>query len=74
MLSADLDTTIYFIRQECTDEELFWLGEIIEDLILQTKSKALLQCLRERAKSVKDSKTKEEILRDIEDAASCLSD
>ena len=72
VLSADLDTTILFIRQECSDEELHWLGEIIDDLVEKTQSQDLVCAFRQRAEAIQDCEMKEEALQDIEEATSFL--
>ena len=72
VLSADLDITIQFIRQECTDEELHWLGEIVDDLVAKTQNQDLIHAFRQRAEAIKDCVMREETLQDIEEAASYL--
>lgn len=48
IIIADIDKSIAYFRQECTDEELFWLSEIFEDIAKKTQSKELIQALRDR--------------------------
>ena len=72
VLTRDLDTTICFIRQVCTDDELFWISEIFDDLIQKTKSDELLKCLRERAETIQDIQKKEEVKKEIEEASTLL--
>ena len=72
VLTADPETTLIFIRQECTDDELFWMSEIFDDLISITKSRELLACLHERAGKVQDEEKKTEIIKCIEDASPLL--
>ena len=45
--TLDVDTSIQFIREECSDEELWWLGEIFDDLMEATRSVELLNVIRE---------------------------
>ena len=67
--TLDVDTSIQFIREECTDEELWWLGEIFDDLIEATRSAELLNVIRERVKLVSNAEWKKDILEDIRTAA-----
>ena len=67
-LTVDVATSIRFFQQECTDEEIWWLGEIAEDLAEKTQSRELLQSMRNRAELVQDKQKREEALRDIDDA------
>lgn len=66
---TDMDACLGFIRNICTDEELYWLGEVYDDIAEQTHSLEFLQCLRERALRVENSEWKDEIMRDIATAA-----
>ncbi len=48
ILSGNISQTIYFFEAECTDEELYWLSEVFDEVIEKTQSKALIQALRLR--------------------------
>ena len=67
-LTIDVAASIRFFQQECTDEEIWWLGEIAEDLAEKTQSRELLQSMRSRAELVQDKQKREEALKDIDDA------
>ncbi len=67
--TADIDEAIAFIENECTDEELYWLGEVFDDIMEKTLSKEFLAALRRRAEKVTDPKYKKDILEDIRTAA-----
>ena len=67
-LTIDVAASIRFFQQECTDEEIWWLGEITEDLAEKTQSRELLQSMRSRAELVQDKQKREEALKDIDDA------
>ncbi len=74
VILADLDLSIRFIREACTDEELYWLGEIYNDIMDKTRHKAFLQALRERAQRVENPEWKKDILIDIRDAAEYIDE
>ena len=65
----DLETAIEFVQSECTDEELYWLGEVFDDVMEKTRSAAFLDCLRKRIEIVENPEWKEDLLKDIADAA-----
>ncbi len=65
----DIPAAIAFIENECTDEELWWLGEVFDDIMEKTLSKEFLAALRRRAERVEDPKYKSDILEDIRTAA-----
>lgn len=69
VILADLPRSIRFIREACTDEELYWLGEIFDDIMEKTRSVDFLDSLRERAERVTNPEWKKDILSDIRDAA-----
>ena len=47
ILAEDIPGTINFLKNECTEDEYAWISEIIDDLILATKSRDLLDCYRQ---------------------------
>ena len=52
ILSDDIPATIHFFESVCTDEELYWLGSVFEDVAEKTQSKDLIQVLRNRLAKV----------------------
>ena len=52
ILSDDISATIHFFESVCTDEELYWLGSVFEDVAEKTQSKDLIQVLRNRLAKV----------------------
>ena len=52
ILSEDILATFHFFESECTDEELYWLGSIFEDVAEKTQSQELIQVLRNRLAKV----------------------
>ena len=72
--SLDVDASIKFIKEECSDEELWWLDEVFDDLIEVTQSVELLNSLRERAQLVDNTEWKENILESIKSAADFIKE
>ena len=52
ILSGNISATIHFFESVCTDEELYWLGSVFEDVAEKTQSKDLIQVLRNRLAKV----------------------
>jgi hypothetical protein len=52
ILSEDIVATLHYFENECTDEEFYWLGAVFEDVAEKTKSKELIQVLRNRLAKV----------------------
>lgn len=48
ILSENVDDTIRFFNDECSDEELFWLSEVFSDVSEIVQSKQFVQALRMR--------------------------
>lgn len=67
--TANIQESIQFIESECTDEELYWLGEVFEDIADRTRSSAFVDCLKKRVQSVRNPEWKQAILEDIRTAA-----
>ena len=64
----DLETAIEFIKRECSDEELYWLAEVFDDVMDKTRSIEFLDTLRQRVQSVENPEWKESIVEDIRTA------
>ncbi|MGN1344673.1 MAG: hypothetical protein ACI4U3_08840 [Traorella sp.] len=47
ILSKDIEGTIEFLKNECTNDEYTWISEIIDDLIEVTQSRELLKCYKD---------------------------
>lgn len=45
LLSRDINDTISFLENNCTDEEFSWLSEIFEDVAKRTQSREFVNCL-----------------------------
>lgn len=73
IICTHLEETQHFLTNVCTDEELYWLGEIFDDIMEQTRSESFLTCLNQRAQLVIDQQWKQEILSDIQTASSYVS-
>ena len=72
--TLDVDASIQFIREECSDEELWWLGEIFDDLMEATRSVKFLNSIRERAQCVSNAEWKKDILEDIRTASEYIEE
>ena len=72
--TLDIDLSIQFIDEECTDEELWWLGEIFDDLMEASRSEELLNALRERVELVSNAEWKNDLLECIQTAAEYLEE
>ena len=67
--TLDVDTSIQFIREECSDEELWWLAEIFDDLMEATRSVELLNSIRVRVQCVSNAEWKKDIVDSLQTAA-----
>jgi hypothetical protein len=71
---SDLKTAMSFIRNECSDEELYWLAEVFDDVMAKTRSLDFLNCIRQRVQMVKDNERRAELLEDIKTAAEYIGE
>lgn len=67
-ICEDMQAARIFIENDCSDEELFWLSEIFEDIIDRTEDVAFLGCLQKRAERMNDEARKKEVLDEIREA------
>lgn len=66
--SADVSLTTRFVLTEMSDMELYWLSEVFDKLLLNTKSQELLDALKARTASVQDSESRKEIADELDEA------
>jgi len=52
ILSRNMNETIMFFDNECTDEDFFWLSEVFEDIAEKTQSREFVEALRIRLAKV----------------------
>ena len=71
---CDLEESIRFIQTECSDEELYWLGEVFDDIMDKSRSVAFLNALRERAKRVENPQWRAEVEEDLRTAAEYIDE
>jgi hypothetical protein len=46
ILMTDIESTIAFLKNDCTSDEFVWISEIIDDLAAKTQSKELIECYK----------------------------
>lgn len=72
-ITADMTAAIDFVDTDCSDEELYWLSEIIDDVMDKTRNAEFLNCLRRRVQTVQNPQWRQAIQEDIETASAYLS-
>lgn len=72
ILVKDIKTTNCFILNECSDEDLYWMSEIFEEVVQKTQSKDFINVLRHRVKKVSNKGYQKNIEQEIGFAESCL--
>ena len=65
VFTSDITATIEYIRNECTDEEFFWLSEMFEEIARKSQSMEFIDTLRERlSKVVRDEYNQKAFIND----------
>ena len=65
VFTSDITATIEYIRNECTDEEFFWLSEMFEEIARKSQSMEFIDTLRERlSRVVKDEYNQQAFIND----------
>lgn len=60
LLSNNESETIEFL-ESCSEEQLFWISEVFEDVAHELQSKEYIKCLRKLDKKYPELKLKEDI-------------
>lgn len=63
--TLNMEESIRFIEEECTDEEFLFLSEVFWDIVEKTRDKAFYACIQKRAERVANPEWKEDILSAI---------
>lgn len=66
--TADISIAISFINIECTDEELYWLSEVFEEIVEKTRSADFLDAVSKRSEIVVNQDYKNDIIQEINNA------
>ncbi len=56
ILTNDIEESVSYFLNDCSDEFFFWIAEIFEEVIEKTQSKKMLQCFRARLSFVNPEK------------------
>ncbi len=70
----DIPLSIKFIAKECSDEELYWLSEVFEDIFEQTRSVKLYKTIENRNKQVVSDEYRDEITECLKFASYYVKD
>ncbi|MDO4179006.1 MAG: hypothetical protein Q4D21_07440 [Phascolarctobacterium sp.] len=73
VFSENLQVTIAFIETECSDEELYWFGEVLEDIVELTQSRELWKAFSKRANLVKNEEIKKSVMEDLVNSEAYLT-
>ncbi|GIP58306.1 hypothetical protein MKX50_01615 [Paenibacillus sp. FSL W8-0186] len=69
LLSRDIDQTIEFL-DSCTEEEIYWLSEVFEDISYKVNSRAFIDCL----KRLENKYPNIDLADDIKSAEDCIDE
>lgn len=72
ILSENIQETIFFIENKCTDEEFYWISEVFEDISYKTQSTEFISCIKNRLNKISDKSLIESIQTDIEFAEAVI--
>ncbi len=74
ILSEDVNSTIEFLRDECTADEYSWISEVIDDLAEETNSRELVECYKALMSKFPEECKKYNVAGSIEFAETILKD
>ncbi len=64
-MSKDINETIKYLN-ECSEDELVWATEVLEELSKHFKSKELVDCVLNNASRCVDEENKRQVLQEVE--------
>ena len=74
LFTKDINKTIDFINNDCSDEEFYYMSEVFEEIAEITKSKEFLKAILKRMESITDPEYIRSINIDIDIAKSIIED
>ncbi len=72
LMTADINSTIVFLKNECSEEQFVWLSEIADEITEYTKSREFIQGLRDLCDKYPETAKKYNIHYFVESAAEYL--
>ena len=71
-MTADINSTIAFLKDECSEEQFVWLSEIADEITESTNSSEFIQGLRDLCDKYPETAKKYNIRYFVESAAEYL--
>ena len=72
LMTADINSTVTFLKDDCSEEQFVWLSEIADEITECTKSKDFIQGLRALCDKYPETAKKYNIRYFVESAAEYL--
>ena len=72
LLTEDINSTIEFLRTDCTANEYSWISEVLDDVISIIPSKEFIQCYKELMEKFPEECSEYNIAESIENAEAIL--
>lgn len=72
LFTEDINSTIEFVKNDCTANQFSWMSEVWDDIVEKTKSREFIDVLRETAKKFPEECAKYNIQGAIESAEGYL--
>ena len=66
LVKENPESVVMFVNNDATDEEVYWLSEILCDIYDLVLNDSIIDAFRERANKMDDAEMKRSILREID--------
>lgn len=66
LVKENPESVVMFVNNDATDEEVYWLSEILCDIYDLLQNDSIIDAFRERANKMDDAEMKRSILREID--------
>lgn len=72
LLAEDIQSTIDFLKNQCTADEYSWISEVLDDVVDLVPNKEFVQCYKELMSKFPEECVKYNIIGSIESAEAIL--
>ena len=66
LISENMEATIEYILNSCSDEHLYWMSEVFEDIVKVTQSIEFIDAIKKRQESMTDKEYADDVKKEIE--------
>lgn len=66
IITKNMEETIYYILNDCSDEYFYWMSEVFEDVVHATQNPDFINAIKRRQKSMLNKDYADNVEKEIE--------